>query len=79
MRGHKTEKAYLGDSGDHVVDERANGSDCASLFVSAEPHAESDEVSISLFGRLLLDLKLDADVREVLSYRASGSLNRHDS
>ena len=58
----KTKNAYLGDTGEHVVDERANGSDSASLFVGTEPHAEPDEVSISLFAGLLEDLELDSDV-----------------
>jgi hypothetical protein len=73
------EVAYLGDTGEHVVDERANGSDCASLLVSAEPHAEPNVVSSSLFGFLFKDLKLDANVREVLCNLTSGPFNRHDS
>ena len=73
------EVSYLGNTGEHVVDERTNGSDSASLLVSTEPHAEPDEVSSSLFGDLFEDLELDANVREVLSYGASGPRYRHDS
>jgi hypothetical protein len=73
------EVTYLGNAGEHVVDERANGSDCASLFIRAKPHAEPDEVACSLFGGLFEDLQLNANVGEVLGYRASWSLYRHDS
>jgi hypothetical protein len=73
------EVTYLGNTGNHVVDERANGSDSASLLVRAKPHAEPDEVAISLFCYLLQDLQLDADVGEVLGHGASCSLYRHDS
>jgi hypothetical protein len=73
------EVTYLGNAGDHVVDERANGSDSASLLVRAKPHAEPDEVAGSLFGGLLEDLQLNANVGEVLGNRASSALYRHDS
>ena len=56
------EVTYLSNTGHHVLDERANGSDSASLFVRAKPHAEPDEVASSLFGNLLEDLELDAYV-----------------
>lgn len=41
-------QTYLGDSSDHVCNERFERVDSASLLVAAEPNADADEVAGSL-------------------------------
>ena len=70
---------YLGDTNDHVFDERFKGIDRASLFVASKPHADSDEGAGSLLLFQVHFLELDREVTEVLLNFSSWSLHSNDS
>lgn len=62
------------DTDNHVLDQGSQGSHGTSGLLSAEPHAETNPCSLSLFVYLFRKLNLARNVTEVLSNLASSAL-----
>ena len=61
---------YLGNTGDHVVNVRAESSDTGNLFALGEPAVNAE-------GVLANELELEVEVLELAAQGATGALNTH--
>ena len=62
------------DTDNHVLDQGSQGSHGTSGLLRAEPHAETNPCSLSLFAFLFHKLNLARNVTEVLSNLTSSAL-----
>ena len=58
--------AYLGDSGDHVLNQGGEGGDGSGLLVAHVPHSESNIITLAFLALPFDLLQLDGLVAEIL-------------
>lgn len=72
-------RTYLRGSSDHVINELLDSVDCTCLTVAAKPHANSNEVALSLLFILFQLLKFAWEVAKVICHTSSGSFDGHNT